>query len=152
MTVGELTAAQRAYFESGVTRSLSFRKEGLLRLKQLLEKQEEAIYAALKADLGKSKQESYQTEIGIIKQELKEALKHLNRWASPKKVPTPKILLPGKSRIDREPFGVVLIMSPWNYPFHLCLVPLISALAAGNCVMLKPSAYAPNSSALRQKC
>ena len=151
MTVGELTAAQRAYFESGVTRSLSFRKEGLLRLKQLLEKQEEAIYAALKADLGKSKQESYQTEIGIIKQELKEALKHLNRWAAPKKVPTPKILLPGKSRIDREPFGVVLIMSPWNYPFHLCLVPLISALAAGNCVMLKPSAYAPNSSALLAK-
>jgi len=147
MTVNELVTKQRQFFESGVTRFVDYRKEGLERLQRLLAVRQDEAYAALKADLNKSKYESELTELSMVRSELRLTLRRLHTWAKPKKVATPLTLMPSKSMIYPDPYGVVLIMSPWNYPYQLCLLPLISALAAGNCVVLKPSAYAPATSA-----
>lgn len=98
---------------------------------------------ALHQDLNKSPFEAYATEIGIVKEEIKYTLKHLRKWASPKSVRTPITQFPSKSFIYPEPYGVVLIMSPWNYPFQLTIAPLVGAVCAGNCVVVKPSAYSP---------
>ena len=146
MTIGEIVAAQRAYFETGVTRSVAFRREGLLRLQRALEKREPELLAALQKDLSKSAHEAQLTELGIVRTELSYTLRHLNQWTRVVKKHTPLTLMPSRSRVYPEPYGVALIMSPWNYPVQLCLVPLIAALAAGNCVVLKPSAYAPATS------
>ena len=126
----ELTSqidAQRSFFHLGYTRSVSFRRTMLHRLKQGLDRHEAA-------------------ELAVVHSELKDAWEHLERWARPRKVRTPLALAPGSSRIYREPYGVALIMAPWNYPVQLTLVPLISALAAGCTAVVKPSAYAPASS------
>lgn len=146
MELNELIAAQRAYFHLGYTRSVSFRRQMLLRLKQGLRRHEEALLAALEQDLGKSRFEAYETELGIVYAEFREAWNHLEHWARTQKVRTPLALFPASSRFTPEPFGTVLIMAPWNYPVQLTLVPLISALAAGCTAVVKPSAYAPASS------
>lgn len=146
MNFTALIAAQRRYFNEGLTRSISFRREMLLRLKRGLEKHEEALLSALEQDLGKSRFEAYETELGIVRSELRDAWKHLEKWARPRRVPTPLSQFPAVSRVYREPFGVALILSPWNYPLQLTLVPLISALAAGCTAVVKPSAYAPATS------
>ena len=99
--------------------------------------------AALEADLGKPSFEGYMTELGLVREELRFHLKHLGRWARPRRVPTPLAHFPARSTVRPEPYGSVLILSPWNYPVQLSLMPLIGALAAGNCAVLKPSAYAP---------
>ena len=96
-------------------------------------------FDALYKDLGKSAYEVYETEIGLVYSEITYMLKHLDRLARPKRVATPLSNFPSKSLIYREPYGSVLIMSPWNYPFQLTLVPLAGALAAGNCAVVKPS-------------
>lgn len=145
----ELTSqidAQRSFFHLGYTRSVSFRRTMLHRLKQGLDRHEAALLAALEQDLGKSRFEAYETELAVVRSELKDAWEHLERWARPRKVRTPLALAPGSSRAYREPYGVALIMAPWNYPVQLTLVPLISALAAGCTAVVKPSAYAPASS------
>ncbi|MEG2604900.1 MAG: aldehyde dehydrogenase [Clostridia bacterium] len=143
-----LVASQREYFLTQATKPYAFRAAQLTALKGWIEKNEQAILDALNADLGKSAFEGYLTEVAMVKQELADALKHLKRWMKPLRARTALGQLPGKCRVYREPYGVTLIMSPWNYPFQLTLAPLIGALSAGNCVVVKPSNYARATSAL----
>lgn len=125
---------------------LELRKKRLEALKKTIVKKETLINKALKDDLGKSTFESYATEVGFILEEINFILKNIDNWARPKKVRTPFTLFPGKSYVHPEPYGVVLIISPWNYPFQLCLSPFIGAFAAGNRVVIKPSEFAPGTS------
>lgn len=134
---------QRRFYDSGRTREYAFRKTALLKLQVSLHRYEGELCKALQKDLRKSSSESMMAEIGLTESELKFHLKHLREWMCPKKVPTPLSQFPAKSFRVPEPYGVALIMAPWNYPVLLCLEPLIAAIAAGNCVILKPSAYAP---------
>ena len=122
------------------------RKEKLLKLKNKIISEEKRLSLALKEDLQKSEFESYLTEIGFIIEEINFALKNISDWCKPKKVKTPLNLFPAKSYIHPSPYGVVLIISPWNYPFQLCLSPLIGAISAGNRVVVKPSEFAPQTS------
>ncbi|MBU3145903.1 aldehyde dehydrogenase [Clostridium sp. CF012] len=134
---------QRDYFNTGVTRDLDFRIEKLCTLKRSIKNNEKQILAALWADLHKSEFEAYATEIGIILDEINFSVKHLKSWSKTKKVRTPLTNFLASSYIYSEPYGVSLIISPWNYPFQLLMAPLIGAIAAGNCAMLKPSENAP---------
>ncbi len=148
MDVATLVASQRAYFQSGKTLPVEYRIEMLKKLREAVARQEAAIAAALKADLNKTPFEAYMTETGMVLDELGYAIKHTASWARTKRVRTPLAQFSARSFIMPEPYGVALIMSPWNYPFSLCLTPLIGAIAAGNCAIVKPSAYAPNVSRL----
>lgn len=123
--------------------SLNDRRQALLTLKQLLINNEERIFSALKKDLGRANFENYVAEIAMIKEEIDLAVKSLKSWTKKRNVKTPLVFQPGSSYIEPCPKGVILIIAPWNYPFQLSLVPLISAIAAGNAVMLKPSELAP---------
>jgi aldehyde dehydrogenase (NAD+) len=143
----ELVASQRAFFTSGQTRDLSFRIRQLKQLQTAVELAEKRVLKALEVDLSKFAYEAYLSEIGLVRYQLRFTLKRIRRWAAFRRVPTPLSGLPGSSRIYPEPYGVVLIISPWNYPFLLAMTPLIGALAAGNCCILKPSEYAPQTSA-----
>lgn len=151
MDIHALISAQRAHFQSGATLPLSARREALHALGQAIRLHERDIAAALAADLNKSPAESYMCEIGMTLSELRYAERHLNRWARDRSVPTPLSQFHAKSFTVCDPYGVVLIMSPWNYPFLLTLEPLIGAIAAGNCCIVKPSAYSPATSALIQR-
>ena len=131
--------------------TISQRKLRLEQLKKVILKNEAEISAALKADIGKSAFETYATEIGFILEEINYTIKHLDSWSVIKKVKTPLTLFPGKSFIHAEPYGVVLIISPWNYPFQLCMSPFIGAIAAGNKVVVKPSEFAQQTSSIIQK-
>ncbi len=144
-------AAMRRYFESGVTKPYAFRKQQLLALKNAVIAHEEEIYAALLADLKKSKEECWVTENGFFLAELNDALRNLKHWMEPESVSTNLLNLPSSSRVLREPLGVVLAIGPWNYPFQLLFTPLLGAIAAGNCVVLKPSEFAPATAAVMQK-
>ncbi len=135
--------AQRAYFGKGECKDVNFRIAQLKKLYQWICEHEQEIMDALYQDLNKSPFEAYATEIGIVKEEIKYTLKHLRKWAAPKRVRTPITQFPSKSFIYPEPYGVVLIMSPWNYPFQLTIAPLAGAMCAGNCAVVKPSAYSP---------
>lgn len=134
---------QRNYFNTGATRDLEFRMEKLSILKKSIQKNEKQIAEALWSDLHKSEFEAYATEIGIILEEISFVMKHLRSWSKTKKVKTPLMHFLSSSYIYSEPYGVSLIMSPWNYPLQLTMAPLIGAIAAGNCAMLKPSKYSP---------
>lgn len=136
----------RRYFESGITLPYAFRKEQLLALKRSIEAHEEEIYEALRSDLNKSKEEAFASENGLTLTDLNESLRHLKEWMTPELVSTALFNMPSRSYIRREPLGVVLIVAPWNYPFQLSFTPLIGALAAGNCAVLKPSEFAPATS------
>ncbi len=151
MDIHALISAQRAHFQSGATLPLSARREALHALGHAIRLHERDIAAALAADLNKSPAESYMCEIGMTLSELRYAERHLNRWARDRSVPTPLSQFHAKSFTVCDPYGVVLIMSPWNYPFLLTLEPLIGAIAAGNCCIVKPSAYSPATSALIQR-
>ena len=140
-------AARRA-FDAGVTRSASWRLAQLDGIARFLKEREDAILAALASDVGKPRLEGYSTEVAYTASEVADAKRSLSRWMKPAKVSTPLILQPGKSFIHSQPLGVVLIISPWNYPFGLLMGPLIGAIAAGNAVILKPSEVAPATSAL----
>ena len=139
MKVKELFALQQQFFLSGKTRPLEFRRKALLLLEKAINRHQDEILEALNADLGKSAMEGYLTEVSVVKQELRYARRHLKKWARPKKVASPLVLWPASSYILPEPKGVVLTLAPWNYPFQLCLAPLAGAIAAGNCVIVKPS-------------
>ncbi|MBV1817246.1 aldehyde dehydrogenase [Anaerosalibacter bizertensis] len=130
---------QKEFFKSGKTKDIQFRIENLNKLKKNIEKNEQYIMEALKKDLGKSNFESYSTELGIVLIEISFIIKHLKKWAKPKKVKTPITNFKSSSYIYPEPYGNTLILSPWNYPFQLSIVPLIGSIAAGNTVILKPS-------------
>lgn len=137
---------QKSYYQSGVTKELEFRRSSLRKLKQWIQKNEKKITQALYEDLHKAEMESYMSEIGVVLSELTYTIKHLPAWMKQKRVPTPLSQFYAKSLISPEPYGCVLIMAPWNYPFQLSIVPLIGALAAGNTTIIKPSAYAPATS------
>lgn len=134
--------ALRGFYNTGATRSFDFRREQLQLLKASILKHEAALNAALFEDLHKSKEEVWITETGMVLSEIAATLKELKDWMEPKSVPTNLINFPGKSFLYPEPLGVVLIIAPWNYPFQLLFMPLIGAIAAGNCVVLKPSELA----------
>ena len=148
MSIESTVAAQRAYFAQGETLDVAFRKDALRRLRAAILSHEAQINAALAQDLGKSPSESYMCEVGMTLSELSYALSHVDRWARRHPVLTPLAQFHARSFTVHNPYGVVLVMSPWNYPFMLTMEPLIGALAAGNCVLLKPSAYAPATSAV----
>jgi aldehyde dehydrogenase (NAD+) len=140
--------ALRYYFETGATQSYEFRKQKLQALREAILQREAEIMQALKDDLNKSAEESWVTEIGFVLAEIRHTTKHLKQWMKPEKVATNLLNLPGKSFIYKEPLGVVLIIGPWNYPFQLLLAPLVGAIAAGNCAVLKPSEFAPATAAV----
>ena len=147
MEIQELAAQQRTYFNTGATCTAAFRRQALERLRAALLEHEEELNAALLADLNKAPAESYFTETGMVLEELRFQLKHFEKWARPRRVITPLAQFPSRGERLPEPYGCVLIMAPWNYPVQLCLTPLAGAIAAGNCAVVKPSAYAPASSA-----
>lgn len=144
----KIVTEQRLFFNTNQTKNLSFRLEKLNILKQAILDNEVSIKKTLKADLNKPELESYITEIGICLEEIKYALKHLKSWTKPQKVSTPLPYLPASSKIYAEPLGVVLIIGAWNYPLQLVIAPLVGAIAAGNCAVLKPSEIAVNTSNL----
>ncbi len=146
----QLQQMQR-YFASGATRSYPFRLQQLHRLKKALLQHEQELHAALYSDLKKSAEESWVTETGFLLSEINYAIRHLQKWMKPQKVATNLLNLPSRSYIYKEPLGVVLIIGPWNYPLQLLLVPLVGAIAAGNCVVLKPSELAPATAAVIEK-
>ena len=143
-----LVSRQKAWFAQGQTLDLRFRRDALERLRASIHLHEEDISSALMSDLGKSASETYMCETGMTLAELSHMLKHLNGYARKHYVPTPLSLFSATSFTVRNPHGTVLIMSPWNYPFMLTMEPLIGAIAAGNCCVVKPSAYAPATSAI----
>ncbi len=135
--------AMRKYFDSGTTLPYRFRKEQLQILRSAVSGYEDRLNAALYQDLKKSPEEIWVTETGFFTAEINKVIRNLKKWMRPRKVPTNLLNLPSRSYIFSEPLGVVLIIAPWNYPFQLLLAPLIGAIAAGNCVVLKPSEFAP---------
>lgn len=134
----------RAFFASGRTRDIAFRENALRRLLEAVQQSEDRLAEALRRDLGKPALEAFGSEIFPIKGEIRLLLKNLRAWSRPEKVRTPWWLLPAASHVRREPFGTALILSPWNYPLQLALMPLAAALAAGNTAVIKPSELAPH--------
>jgi aldehyde dehydrogenase (NAD+) len=143
--------ALRQYFQSGATQPFEFRLLQLKRLKQMVLDNEQALYKALYADLKKTDEDAWATEIGFFLSELKYTIEHLKGWMQPKSVPTNLVNLPSSSFTIQEPLGVVCIIAPWNYPFQLLFTPLIGAIAGGNCAVLKPSEFAPATAAVMGK-
>lgn len=133
----------RDYFESGATRSYAFRRQQLNKLKSSILCHEKDLHNALNSDLKKSPEESWVTETGFLISELNATLSNLRKWMKPQRTPTNLVNLPAKSFIMKEPLGVVLIIGPWNYPLQLLFTPLVGAIAAGNCAVVKPSEFAP---------
>lgn len=140
--------SMRKFFQSAGCQSLAFRRQSLDRLEQMIRENQEDICKALFADLSKPYHEALISEIAVTLKEIAMVKKNLCAWMKPKRQRTPLALWPAKSRIYFEPLGVVLIIAPWNYPFQLALAPLIGALAAGNCAVLKPSEITTNTSHL----
>jgi aldehyde dehydrogenase (NAD+) len=143
----ELVRRLRSTFESGLTRAESWRRSQLAQLRRMLVESESELLDALRADLGKSATEAYTTEAGFVLGEIAHAERHLASWMRPEKVSLPLKLRPGRASIVSEPLGVTLVIAPWNYPVHLLLAPMVAALAAGNCVVGKPSEVTPHVSA-----
>lgn len=141
----------RNYFNSGITKTYVFRKGQLKKLQTAVKKYEVQLHEALYKDLKKSPEESWVTETGFLLSEISNTLKHLKNWMQPEMVATNLLNIPSKSFVLQEPLGIVLIISPWNYPFQLLMTPLAGALAAGNCVVLKSSEFAPATSAVMKQ-
>ncbi|MDO5409697.1 MAG: aldehyde dehydrogenase [Lachnospiraceae bacterium] len=142
---------QQQYFATGKTKSYAFRMHALLLLEKTIRSHEKELNEALKKDLNKAQMESYMTETGMVLSEINYLKKHLFGWMQNKTVRTPLAQFPSHSFEMKEPYGVVLVMAPWNYPFMLLMEPLAGALAAGNCAVVKPSAYSPHVSAVIKK-
>ena len=141
----------RDFYNTGATKPYAFRREQLLALKRALSKYEQEICDALFKDLKKSPEESYGTEIGLLLADINLALKNLHKWMKPQRASTNLVNLPSSSLIYRDPLGVVLIIAPWNYPFQLLLMPLVGAIAGGNCAVIKPSELAPATASIIEK-
>lgn len=142
--ISALAAAQKTYFRSGATLPEAFRRTMLRRFEAALANWEKRLCDALWADLHKSPEEAFLTEISIVRGEIRSHLGHLGKWMRPEPRPTPLKLLPSKSRIVSEPLGQALIVAPWNYPVQLLLNPLVGAISAGCTALLKPSPYTPH--------
>ncbi len=151
MEITQALQKQRAFWNSGKTLDLGFRAAALKKLKQAVVGAKPQIDAALKADLNKSAAEGFLCEIALVLEEIQYMQKHLRKLAKPERVGASLFQFPAKAWVEKCPFGCVLIMSPWNYPFLLTLEPLVDAIAAGNTAVLKPSALAPRTSAVIQK-
>ncbi len=145
--VAEIIAKQRDFFQTGKTKDVAFRWEQLKILKQAIVENKQLIIKALQADLQKPEFETYATEIAVVN-EIDEAIKNLKNWTKPKKAAVSWKFFPYSAKIYPEPLGVVLIIGPWNYPLQLIISPLVGAIAAGNCTILKPSEIAPHTSSL----
>ena len=143
-----LRTKQKQYFYSGTTRPEEFRLHQLDKLRKAIKQNENRVLHALKLDLNKSKEEAFTTEIGILYSEITHMEASLKEWMKPKKVKTPASHTGSKSYVIHEPRGSVLIIAPWNYPFQLAMAPLIGAIAAGNCAVVKPSELTPHTSAV----
>lgn len=141
----------RIFFNTGATKDYVFRMEQLKKISSAIYKYEPEILLALKKDLGKCEAEAYATEIAMVQNEIKYFLKNLGKLMRPKNMNTNLMNLPGKSKIYKDPLGIVLIISPWNYPFQLAFSPLVGAIAAGNCVIVKPSEFTPATSEIMEK-
>ena len=146
--IAEIVEKQRSFFRSGATLDVRYRIKALKKLLKWLDANEEAVALALEADLGKSPLESYMCETGMVRSEISYMLRHIRKFAKERTVTTPLGQFPSRSYRKPMPYGVSLIMSPWNYPFMLSVEPLVDAIAAGNTVVLKPSAYSPATGAL----
>ncbi len=151
MDISDIFEAQKSFFLTHETRELSFRREALKRLRDAIREWEPQLTEALHADLGKVAMEAYMSEIGMVLAGLRDTLAHLRRWSRPKRMGAPLAQFPGSCEVIPEPYGVALIVSPWNYPVLLGLDPLVAAIAAGNCAILKPSELAPATSAVLAK-
>lgn len=147
-TITRIHDIQRAYFQSGKTLDLRFRKDMLRALQGAIKQYEKPLIDALWQDLHKSYEEAYLTEISIVYGEIRAHLRHLSRWAKPERKCSPVAIMPGRSKVVKEPLGNALIIAPWNYPVQLLLNPLVGAISAGCTAMLKPSPYVPNVSAV----
>jgi aldehyde dehydrogenase (NAD+) len=147
----DLFQKQKAFFRSGKTHDITFRIETLKTLKNLISKHEKEILAAVYADLHKEETDAYATELSGVYNEIKIAIANVRDWAVREKVLTPIFMYPAKSYIYKEPYGVTLIIAPWNYPFQLLMMPLIGAIAAGNTAILKPSEISSNTAAVLEK-
>jgi aldehyde dehydrogenase (NAD+) len=147
-SVPDLVAHLRQTYASGRTRPLAWRREQLERLRLMLVEREADLLGALATDLGKPPTEAWATDIGFVISEIDYVRRHLRSWMRPERVWTPMVARPGKARLLREPYGVALVIAPWNYPVQLLLSPMVGALAAGNCVVGKPSELAPATSAV----
>ncbi len=146
MNITDIVQAQRTFFRTGETLPIKYRKQALNKLKKAIQAHEKEVLEALHTDLGKSEMEAYMCEVGLTISEIDYISARLRRWARNKHVCTPLANFPAKSFTVQEPYGVTLIMSPWNYPVLLTLEPLVGAIAAGNCCVLKPSDYSPATS------
>jgi len=149
--IQQLIQEHRQFFHHDHTRSLQFRLKQLEKLKNSIQKYESQVLSALYQDLHKSEFEAYAAEVGFAFNSINFIMKYLKQWMKPQKVKTPIHFAPSKSYIIKEPYGTVLIIGPFNYPFQSLIEPLIGAIAAGNCVVLKPSENAPNVSAVMNK-
>ena len=149
-SMNNIVSQQREYFMTNETKSVDFRLKQLKKLKRAVEKYSDDIYDALWKDLHKCKEEAFLTEISIVLNGIDDHIKNIRKWAEPKKVKTPLYLFPSKSYVMYEPFGVALIIAPWNYPFHLMFAPLVGAISSGCCVVLKPSPYSQYTSEVMQ--
>jgi aldehyde dehydrogenase (NAD+) len=146
-----ILSKQRAFFETHQTKDIDFRISQLKLLRGAIHLYEDRISTALKKDLNKCETEAYLAEIGYALGEITHTIKNLKRWAAPKKVKSASFFPLSKARVHYEPFGVALIISPWNYPFQLCIGPLVGAIAAGNCAVLKPSEISSNTAKVLQE-
>ena len=147
----ELTKKQLSFFNSGKTKDVAFRIETLKKLRELVVRHEDDILKAVKADLNKPEMEAKRAEVGLVLSEIDFAVKNLAEWAAPKEVETPSTHAGAKSYIYQDPYGLALVIAPWNYPFQLAVSPVVGAIAAGNCVVLKPSELTPHTSSLLAK-
>ncbi|HDR6267163.1 MULTISPECIES: aldehyde dehydrogenase [Bacillus cereus group] len=144
MSISSIVGRQKEYFLKGHTRSIEIRKNNLKKLYEGIQHFEEEIFQALKLDLNKSVHESFTTEVGYVLKEISFQLKHMSSWSKPKRVRTALTHFGSKGKVVPEPYGVTLIIAPWNYPFQLAIAPLVGALAAGNTIVLKPSELTPS--------
>ena len=151
MEIEELVQRQRDFFRTGRTKDVAFRIAALQKLENSIVKYEKEINEALYADLHKSAFEGYMTEVGLSLSELRFLIKNTAVWSKTRRVRTPLAQFHAKSYVVQEPYGAALVMSPWNYPFMLSLEPAAGAIAAGNCCIIKPSAYAPATSAILKR-
>ncbi|SER62120.1 aldehyde dehydrogenase [Psychrobacillus sp. OK032] len=151
LQLDKIIKEHQAFFDTGITKSTKFRIEQLMILKKTIKKYEKDVIQALYRDLRKSEFEAYTTEIGLVYDNIAYMVKHLDKWMEPKQVKTPLALMPSKSFIMHDPYGTVLIIAPFNYPFQLVMEPLLGAIAGGNCAVIKPSELTPHTTKIIQK-
>jgi aldehyde dehydrogenase (NAD+) len=144
MDFRSLIERQRTFFRTGATRPLEYRRVQLQKLGHAIETREQKLFDALHTDLRKSPHQAFTSEIGLVLAEIHHTQRHLRAWMKPQRRSTPLLCWPSRGWVRPEPRGLALIIGPWNYPFQLLLSPLVGALAAGNCAVLKPSEFAPH--------